>query len=154
MSLHRHKSGLWIGFKRIIDFLRQLGGDKMTSGQRPQTWLGFLKRFVLYQVIIFGVVTAVWWIGGWRATNDYANALFIAGALVIVFGGQRVFATQSLDRSFKVRYAETVGSDRIGGSSSRLLLESESNFARAARLFLVGLVPILVSIAIYALQRR
>lgn len=129
-------------------------GGKVTSEQRPQTWLGFLKRFVFYQVMIFGVVTAIWWFGGWRTANDYANALFLAGALIIVFGGQRVFATQSLDRSFKVRYAETVGSDRIGGSSRRLLLESESNFARAARLFLVGLVPILVSIAIYALQRR
>lgn len=120
----------------------------------PQTWPGFLKRFLLYQAIIFGVVTAVWWFGGWRTANDYANALFIAGALIIVFGGQRVFATQSLDRSFKVRYAETVGSDRIGGSSRRLLLESESNFARAARLFLIGLVPILVSIAIYAFVPR
>ncbi|MBI5666773.1 MAG: hypothetical protein HZC41_02090 [Chloroflexi bacterium] len=126
----------------------------MAQERHPQTLLGFPKRFVLYQIIIFGVVTAVWWFGGWRTANDYANALFIAGALIIVFGGQRVFATQSLDRSFKVRYAETVGSDRIGGSSRRLLLESESNFARAARLFLIGLVPILASITIYAVAPR
>jgi hypothetical protein len=116
--------------------------------------MGFLKRFVLYQIIIFGIVTAIWWFGGWRTANDYANALFIAGALIIVFGGQRVFATQSLDRSFNNRYAETVGNDRIGGSSRRLLLESESSFARAARLFLVGLLPILVSIVIYAFAPR
>lgn len=126
----------------------------MTSEPRPQTWPGFLKRFALYQIIIFGVVSAIWWFGGWRTATDYANALFLAGSLIIIFGGQRVFATQSLDRSFKVRYAETIGSDGIGGSSRRLLLESESNFARAARLFLIGLVPILASIAVYAVGPR
>lgn len=126
----------------------------MAQEDRPQTWLGFLKRFALYQIIIFGIVTAFWWFGGWRTANDYANGLFIAGSLIIVFGVQRVFATQSLDRSFKVRYAETVGSDRIGGSSRRLLLESESNFAQAVRLFLIGLVPILTSLVIYAVSTR
>jgi hypothetical protein len=62
-----------------------------------------------------------------------------------------VFSLQKIDRSFNVRYPQTIGSEGAQGSARRLLRESEAMFASTWRTFLVGIVPIIGSIVVSAI---
>lgn len=114
----------------------------------PRTWVRTLQLYLIIQILIFGGVGLVGLIAGWRTVNEYANALFIAGSLFILLGVTRVAGLAAADRDFKSRYAHTVGSEGSAAGVKRLARESLQSFGTSGRMFLIGIVPIIVSIVV------
>jgi hypothetical protein len=123
----------------------------MRTGTPLSARLQFWRNFLIFEILIIGVVGLACLLLGWNSLTGYANGLFLAGALLMIFGSERVFSLQKVDRSFNVRYPQTAGSDGAQGSARRLLKESEAMFASTWRTFLVGIVPILGSLVVSAL---
>jgi hypothetical protein len=115
------------------------------------SWLQFWRNFVIFEILIFLAVGLACLLLGWNTLAGYANGLFLSGALLLIVGSGRVFSLQKIDRSFEVRYPQTVGSEGVQGSARRLLRESEAMFASTWRTFLVGIVPIIGSIVVSAI---
>jgi hypothetical protein len=114
----------------------------------PRTWVRTLQLYLLIQVLIFGAVGLIGLIAGWRTVNEYANALFIVGSVIIVLGVTRVAGLAAADRDFKSRYAHTISSEGSAAGVKRLARESLASFGTSGRMFLIGIVPIIVSIVV------
>jgi hypothetical protein len=110
--------------------------------------LRFFGRYLIAEVVIFGTVGIIGLISGWHTVTEYCNALFLAGAVVIVFGLVRVHGVNAAERGFQVQYIATVGSEGASNRIRRMARESALGFGASARMVLYGITPIVVSIII------
>ncbi len=105
----------------------------------------FLLLLLIVDLVILAVVAIAGLLLGWTVT-EYSNALFIIGAVIIGLGVVRIHGLGSIERSYKVRIAQTTGSEGIMNAMRRITRESEQAFSGSARMFFIGLIPILISI--------
>ncbi len=116
-------------------------------------WLRFGRRVLIINGAVFAGVIIVGVLAGW-AWRDYSNALFIIGGGLVAVGVLRAQSLAAMDRNFTARFAGTTGSEGMAQAGKRMVRESESNFALTAQMFLIGLLPIIVSLAIPAVINR
>ncbi|NWF68505.1 MAG: hypothetical protein HXY40_05415 [Chloroflexi bacterium] len=116
--------------------------------KRPSTLGQFLVLFAVSQAVIFGGLALLCWFNGWLKLTDYANGLFIIGALVMGIGAFSVMGSNAYTGNITYRYIETVSDEDLKSRTRRYQRDNENSRIIALKAAIIGLVPLLSGIAL------
>ncbi len=113
-----------------------------------QVKIHYLKRFVIYQVIIFVVALVPSLFFPYQSLSDFAMSLLLVGAVVLGIGAYGQMGAWGTSRSGAHVYARSVSEQSFEQETRRVMETGEHAYTDMIRVLPIGIFPIVVAILI------
>ena len=119
-----------------------------TQEQDKQAKIQYLKRFALYQIVIFAVALIPALFFPYQSLSDYAMSLLIVGAVVLGIGAYGQMGAWGTSRSGAHVYARSVSEQSFEQEARRVMETGEHAYTDLIRVLPIGIFPIVIAFLI------
>jgi len=110
--------------------------------------LRLLGRILLANLILFIIIGAICWLGGWRTLKNYSTGLMYGGMGAMILGGLTAFGATGVARDPTYRYIQ---SDMVNSLSDRTKQDWQENLESISFMVWMGVAGLIAIAAGYLL---
>ncbi len=115
--------------------------------------LRLLGKILLADLIIFIIVGAVCWFGGWRTLENYGTGLMYGGIGAIMVAGLSALGGTEIARNPTYRYIQSVMSNSLSDRTKQNWLDNLESFSFFAWMGVAGILATAAGYMLFSLRQ-
>jgi hypothetical protein len=118
------------------------GGKIVKTESSGFVFLRLLGRILLADLILFIIIGAICWLGGWRTMKDYSAGLMYGGMGALLLGGLSALGGTGMARDPTYRYIQSVMSNSLSERTKRDWQENLESISFMVWMGIAGVIAI------------
>ena len=121
----------------------------MQTGMEEKNRFSGYKWYLLYEVLLFIIIFALWWFRGEHTPRRFSHISFLVGISAMLLGLVLYWGTRNATGNFGYQFSQTASNTNMQERVNRDWKERFANEKLILVAIIIGLIPILSGILAY-----